>query len=180
MKLIVVPIEFGEANLFVEKYHRHNSTLPGAKFSLAVSDETGIIHGVAIIGIPKARMLCDGWTLEVNRTCTDGTYNANSMLYGAAWRAAKAIGYRRLVTYIQHGESGASLRAAGWTKMRDLKPRKSWAESSSGMRKLISDPIGTGGIARSFWEIRIIGDFPLEYRPKFVTPDCLDLFQFEI
>lgn len=56
----------------------------------------------------------DGWTLEVNRLCTDGTHNACSMLYAAAWRAARAMGYKKLVTYILDSENGTSLRAAGW------------------------------------------------------------------
>jgi len=61
-----------------------------------------------------SRGLDDGWTLEVNRVATDGTRNACSMLYAACWRAAKAIGYRKLVTYTLPEEGGASLRAAGW------------------------------------------------------------------
>ena len=59
-------------------------------------------------------LLDDGWTLEVNRLCTDGTRNACSMLYAAAWRAARAMGYKRIVTYILESENGASLRASGW------------------------------------------------------------------
>lgn len=81
---------------------------------------------VAIIARPAATGLDDGHTLEVARTCTDGTPNANSMLYGAAWRAAKAMGYRRLVTYTQDGESGASLRGAGWSVMAIRQPRGGW------------------------------------------------------
>ena len=34
--------------------------------------------------------------------------------YSAAWRAARAMGYKRLITYILESENGASLRAAGW------------------------------------------------------------------
>ena len=30
------------------------------------------------------------------------------------WRAARALGYRRLITYTLQSESGTSLRAAGW------------------------------------------------------------------
>jgi hypothetical protein len=36
------------------------------------------------------------------------------MLYGAAWRAAKALGYKRLITYILASESGTTLKASGW------------------------------------------------------------------
>src|SRR3546814_18235817 len=54
------------------------------------------------------------WTREVTRRCTDGAPNACSKLYGAAWKAAKALGYTRLITYTLPEEGGASLRAAGW------------------------------------------------------------------
>ena len=113
MSLTVTPINLDEANAFVSKHHRHHKPVPGAKFSVAVS-EGDEVRGVAIVGRPVARMSDDGWTLEVNRCCTDGARNACSMLYGAAWRAAKALGYRKLVTYTLPEEGGASLRAAGW------------------------------------------------------------------
>ena len=74
----------------------------------------GRLAGVAIVGRPVSRYLDDGLTLEVNRLCTDGTKNACSFLYGAAARAAKVLGYHRIVTYILDTESGVSLRASGW------------------------------------------------------------------
>jgi hypothetical protein len=83
------------------------------KFSIAVSAGDKVV-GVAIVGRPVSRHLDNGWVLEVNRCCTDGTKNACSMLYGAAWRAAKAWGYRRLITYTLPAEGGASLKASGW------------------------------------------------------------------
>jgi hypothetical protein len=86
-----------------------------------VEDESGELVGVAIAGLPKARMLArDRFVLEINRTCTNGTPNANSMLYGAIARAAFALGYRRVVTYTLVEESGASLRAAGWHVEADV------------------------------------------------------------
>lgn len=86
----------------------------GAKFSIAVSDCNHVV-GVAIVGRPVSRILDNGWTLEVNRCCSDGTKNACSMLYSAAWRATKALGYKRLITYTLPQEGGASLRGAGWS-----------------------------------------------------------------
>lgn len=70
--------------------------------------------GVATIGRPVARMLDNGLTAEVTRCCTDGTGNSCSMLYSAAWRAVKALGYKKLITYILDTEKGISLTAAGW------------------------------------------------------------------
>jgi len=94
-------------------HHRHHKPMPGVKFCVAVS-EGDTVRGVAMVGRPVARMSDNGLTLEVNRCCTDGARNACSMLYGAAWRVAKALGYQRLVTYTLPSEGGASLRAAGW------------------------------------------------------------------
>lgn len=109
----IIPIEFSEACAFVARHHRHHRPPQGHKFSLALSIE-GEVKGVVIIGRPVARGNQNGWTLEVTRLCTDGTRNACSKLYAAAWRAAQALGYRRLITYILAEENGASLKAANW------------------------------------------------------------------
>ena len=111
--LEICPMTLKEANAYVEQYHRHHKPVVGHKFSIGCSDGEKIV-GVAIVGRPVARHLDDGWTLEVSRLCTDGTRNACSMLYAAAWRAARAMGYKRLVTYILESESGVSLKASGW------------------------------------------------------------------
>ena len=111
--LSVTPINLDEANAFVEQHHRHHKPVPGAKFCVAVSQQDEV-RGVAIVGRPVSRVLDDGWTLEVNRCCTDGTRNACSMLYATAWKAAKAMGYTSLITYTLESEGGSSLRGAGW------------------------------------------------------------------
>lgn len=111
--LDIVPITLKEANAFVEQHHRHHKPTPGHKFSVAASDGERIV-GVAIVGRPVSRYLDDGWTLEVNRCCTDGTKNACSILYAAAWRASRAMGYKKLITYVLESEKGTSLKAAGW------------------------------------------------------------------
>lgn len=113
MSLHIVPVSLEEANAFIAQHHRHHKPVIGHKFSIAAA-EGDVIRGVAIIGRPVARGNDDGWTLEVNRCCTDGIRNGCSMLYGSAWRAAKALGYRRLITYTLPAEGGASLRAVGW------------------------------------------------------------------
>ena len=89
-----------------------------------------MLVGVAVVGRPVARMLDDGHTLEVVRVATDGSPNACSCLYAAAWQAAKALGYRRLVTYTQESESGASLRAAGWRVVAARPPTPGWSRPS--------------------------------------------------
>ena len=111
--LRVVPLDLSEANALVERWHRHHGRVIGHKFSLGVADGDRVC-GAAIVGRPVARHMDDGWTLEVNRLVTDGTKNACSMLYATCWRAARAMGYRKLITYILSSEPGASLTAAGW------------------------------------------------------------------
>ena len=149
-RLRIVPVTFRQACAFVSEHHRHHKPPRGCRFTLGVAAGDDLV-GVAMVGRPVARHYDDGLTLEVNRTCTDGTKNANSMLYGAAWRAAKALGYARLVTYTQEGESGVSLRAAGWRVVAEREARGSWAEASVQLRGL-RDPVGTGGVQRTLWE----------------------------
>lgn len=125
-ELCIVPVDFQEANEFIRKLHRHHKPIKfGYKFCLGVASGEKMV-GVAIVGQPLAKARMDGWTLEVRRTCTDGTSNANSALYGAAWRAAKALGYRRLITYTLPTESGASLRGAGWRVIGQTEDARGW------------------------------------------------------
>ena len=109
--LTLTPVSLAEANAFVAQHHRHHKPVTGHKFSIGCTAE-GRLVGVAIVGRPVSRYLDNGLTLEVNRLCTDGTKNACSMLYAAAWRAARAMGYEKIITYTLDTESGASLRAA--------------------------------------------------------------------
>lgn len=129
--LELTPITLREARAFVTQIHRHHRAPQGGIFAVAVG-EGETLHGVAIVGRPVARNASDGWTAEVTRVATDGARNACSMLYRAAWRAARGMGYRRLITYTLPTEGGASLRGAGFTLIgeagggswsRDSRPR---------------------------------------------------------
>lgn len=142
----IKPITLKQAKQFVDEHHRHNKPPTGHKFSVGLFNGQKML-GVAIAGRPVARALDDGLTLEVTRTCTDGTRNANSMLYGAIVRAAKAMGYQKCVTYTQGDESGASLRGAGWIPTENLKARNGW-DAPSRPR----EDIGSGGVERIRWE----------------------------
>jgi len=125
MSLTLQPITLAEASAFIREHHRHHIPPVGWKFGIAVNDgET--VRGVITVGRPVARHVDDGWTLEVTRCCTDGTRHAPSMLYAAAWRAAKALGYKRLITYTLASESGVTLKASGWREIGQVKGR-SWS-----------------------------------------------------
>ncbi len=123
-KLIAVPITIAEANQFVLSFHRHNKPTAGGRFAIGVSDGSEL-WGVAIVGRPVARMLQDGTTAEVVRTCTkpDAPKGCNSFLYAHCWQAWRAMGGTRLVTYTLASESGASLRGAGWKVIDEVAPR---------------------------------------------------------
>lgn len=114
---ILAPISLKRANDFVAKFHRHNgrTSRNGGKFATSVLAD-GEVVGVAIVGNPVSASFMDGFTAEVLRVCVSplAPKNSCSMLYGACWRAWKALGGRRMVTYTLQSESGASLRAAGW------------------------------------------------------------------
>lgn len=158
MNLCVCPITFRKAAEFVGQFHRHNKPPRGCKFCVGINDTSGKLRGVAMCGRPVARHFDDGLTLEINRTCTDGSKNANSKLYGACRAIARAMGYRRIVTYTQAQESGASLHASGFVRVRDIPARGSWANSTQNeqLRKM-RDAIGTGGVDRVLWEVRFEG-----------------------
>lgn len=113
------PITIREASRFVAAHHRHHAPPRGALFALAAV-EGDRIAGVAIVGRPVSRVLQDGVTAEVTRVATDGTKNACSFLYGRARRAARALGYQKLITYTLDSEPGTSLRAAGWRRIEQV------------------------------------------------------------
>jgi len=123
------PITQKDAFAFVKEYHRHHGVPVGALWQHGVANDAGELIGVAVVGRPVARRLDDGFTCEVTRLCTDGTPNACSMLYSAAWRAAQAKGFRRILTYILESEDGGSLRAAGW-QLLGTTPGNSWSVPS--------------------------------------------------
>ena len=77
--------------------------------------------GVATVGNPVDRSFNGHGIVEVNRLCVRRDtasllrWNAASMLYGDAARAAERAGFSRIITYTRADEDGTSLRAAGWT-----------------------------------------------------------------
>jgi len=151
----IVPLTLKQAAAFIKEHHRHHKPPRGMKFAIGVLDAAGKLVGVATAGRSVARAysakeLSELHTLEVNRTCTDGTPHVNSMLYGACRRAAAAMGYGRLITYTEEGESGATMRAVGFRREAELEPRPSWAQSSLKLRHL-RDPVGSGDRARVRW-----------------------------
>ena len=135
--LQLVPCSVQAAREFVYQFHRHHAPPVSGLFAVAVARPLSsggteafavaelTICGVAIVGRPLARGNQDGWTAEVTRLATDGTKNACSALYAACWRASRALGYRKLITYTLASEPGTSLIAARWREVGAVKAR-SW------------------------------------------------------
>jgi hypothetical protein len=128
---VIVPVTLATARRFVGEHHRHNGAPRGWLFGAGLELD-GELRGVVVVGRPLARALQDGATVEILRVCTLGDRNAATRLYGAACRAASALGYRRAVTYTLRSEPGSSLRGAGFRKVAELEPRATWASAGRG------------------------------------------------
>ncbi len=115
--LSLVVLSLSEANWLVERWHRHHGTAVGHRFAIGARRGASLV-GAVIVGRPVSREIDHRQVAEVTRLVTDGTPNACSFLYAAAARAAAAMGYRRIQTYILDSERGTSLRAAGWRLLR--------------------------------------------------------------
>jgi hypothetical protein len=155
MTLQIVPVTRDQAHAAITTWHRHHRPPQGYRYAVGCAAGDRLV-GVATAGRPVARHLDDGQTIEVTRVATDGTPHACSALYGACWRAARALGYTRAVTYTQTGESGASLRAAGWLHAATRAARHGW--DMPGRRRDDGDyePVG-----RLLWVIEASGPVQL-------------------
>lgn len=147
------PLTIKAANALVADWHRHHKPVVGALFAIGMEHE-GQLVGAAIVGRPVARMLQDGRTAEVVRCVTDGTKNACSALYAACWRAWRAMGGTRLVTYTLATEPGTSVKAAGWREVhRTRATAQGWSRPS---RPRSSGP----QVAKTLWETGARRDGP--------------------
>lgn len=142
MTLYVVPIELNEANEAIAAWHRHHKPCVGHRFSLGVIDDAGVLHGAAVVGRPVARLAGDpSQVLEVTRLVSNGTKNVCSMLYSAAARAGRELGFLRIQTYIlADEETGTSLKASGWTN-EGIAGGGQW-KHTDGKERRTDQPIG--------------------------------------
>ncbi|RJS19573.1 hypothetical protein DRW03_21310 [Corallococcus sp. H22C18031201] len=113
---------------------------------------TARVCGVACVGRPVARHIDHQRIVEVTRVCTDGTPGACSMLYGAAARTARALGYYAVITYTLDAEPGTSLRAAGWWGERGAVAEESWHRSAR--------PRSTPSLGPKTRWVRFLSEYP--------------------
>lgn len=134
MTLEIVPLTLKQANDLVSELHRHHKPVVGHRFSIGVKDETGALHGAAIVGRPTGRKNPQYDWAEVTRLVTNGEKNACSILYAACARIAKEMGFKRIQTFILEEETGVSLKAAGW-KYEQMSEGGNWNVPSRGGRR---------------------------------------------
>lgn len=79
-----------EAQEFLTGHERHYKAPVEFICAIGVS-EKGKLHGAAILGRK------DNETAELAHIYVDGASQGYSLLYGACWRALKALGYKRAV-----------------------------------------------------------------------------------
>jgi len=91
MNLEIKPISVCDAYIFFDdrKCVPANEIDDDLAFAISVVDEKGAIHGVI-------SMNADGKECSLAHLYTDGTALVGSILYGAAWRACKALGYKSI------------------------------------------------------------------------------------
>jgi hypothetical protein len=134
MSLRIIPLELDEANELVSRWHRHHKPVVGHRFSIGVATGEGEVVGAAICGRPVARKTNYHNVLEVTRLVTNGHKNACSILYAAAARIAREMGYEKIETFILEEETGTSLAAAGWKYETLTKPSETGWNNRDGRR----------------------------------------------
>lgn len=127
------PISLRAARAFVDEHHGHSSSPRGWLYGTSLWTADDQLVGVAIAGRPIARLLQDGFTVEITRCCLAeaGVHrNAASALYGALCRAGTALGYRSAITYTLEDEDATSVRAAGFIEDASVPGAATWDRPS--------------------------------------------------
>lgn len=120
-RLAIEPCTVKAARRLVKQWHRHLRDVQGGLFAALVTID-GEVVGTAIAGNPS-RVWQGTGRIVISRVAAQAAEqnprarNACSKLYGALCRAAEALGYREAWTYSLPGESGDSLRGAGFEDM---------------------------------------------------------------
>ena len=117
------PITVKAARQWCRAVHRHLPEVQGGLFAASVCNDDGLV-AVGIAGNP-ARVWQGTGRIVISRVAAlselehvgNHAAPACTMIYGSLCRAARALGYREAWSYTLPGESGASLRAAGFRYM---------------------------------------------------------------
>ncbi len=85
----IVAVTLKQAERFLSKHERHYKVPVEPICAIGVGEE-GKLHGAAILGRREE-------DAELAHIYCDGASQAYSLLYGACWRALKALGYKKAI-----------------------------------------------------------------------------------
>ena len=86
----IVPLPLKEAHTFLEPFARHYKSSAQELCAIGLMTDDGRLHGAAILGVKDSEA-------QLSHIYCDGVSAGYTMLYGAAWRAFKALGYERII-----------------------------------------------------------------------------------
>lgn len=121
----VVPVGLEIANSFVRGHHSYMSRVHRCKYSLGLTFDKELV-GVIICNVPSSPHYDDGRTLEILRCAIAvGWPHAASKLIGQACRVARAMGYKKVITWCDAAKSGTSYVATNF-KLVKISQRSHW------------------------------------------------------
>lgn len=115
-----VRVKLDEAQQFTQTHHRHSEPLKRHMFTIGAVVQKSIwtdMQGIVTIDRASSAWSKYDFVVEIRRLVTKPNCHPNtaSFLLGKAKQACFAMGYELVVTYTKAHESGASLKAAGFT-----------------------------------------------------------------
>lgn len=90
----IIPLTVAEAEAFLKDHGRHYKAPAEPICAIGVATDMGetvMLHGAAILGRRDAKVA------ELAHIYVDGVSQGYSLLYGACWRALKALGYESAI-----------------------------------------------------------------------------------
>lgn len=85
---MIVPLDLAAANAYFTT--RHQPPVANALFCIGLEEGEQVVGAIAMDTTGTD-------ALRLARVCSDGSTGGYTTLYGAAWRAAKALGYKAIV-----------------------------------------------------------------------------------
>ena len=86
----VISLTLKNAMSYLASHARHYETDAEPLFAIGITSEDDRLCGAVVIGEKNG-------DAKLSHIYSAGEYQGYTLLYGAAWRAAKALGYERMV-----------------------------------------------------------------------------------
>ena len=130
--IYLVPISLREASEFLEQHGSQHKPMRGCTFCVGCALD-GKLVGAAIMG----RCREDSQAVQIDRIYTTGGRAAYGTLYGAAARAAQALGYWKIIAFLPADRPDSALRAAGWVRADPVDTNRKWASKTLRYERLL-------------------------------------------